>query len=63
MPKGKRKVKSGNAKLKGDTSDEESVIDNASTITALSDNRSNPEDALEEEEASQEEVYEEKLKI
>lgn len=47
---------------KADTSDEDSVVDNASTITALSDNRSQSDDIIEEEEASVEEIFEEKLK-
>lgn len=52
----------GFPKAKGDTSDEESMVDNASTITALSDNRSTTEDVQEEEEATVEEIYEEKMK-
>lgn len=47
---------------KADTSDEESVVDNASSITATSDNRSQSDDIVEEEEASVEEIFEEKLK-
>lgn len=62
MPKGKRRGKGFTTRSKGDTSDEESVLDNASTITAMSDNRSLVDEPLDEEEQSVEEVYEEKMK-
>lgn len=50
-------------KLKGETSDEDSNFDNASIITTYSDNHSIAEEGTEEiDEASQEELFEEKLK-
>lgn len=50
-------------KLKGETSDEDSNFDNASVITAFSDNKSIAEEGPEEvDEVSQEELFEEKLK-
>lgn len=51
------------AKLKGETSDEDSNFDNASIITTHSDNRSVVEEGTEElDEATKEEIFEEKLK-
>lgn len=53
----------GAIKLKSETSDEDSNYDNASVITAYSDNRSIVEEGSEEvDEAAQEEVFEDKLK-
>lgn len=63
MPKGKRKNKGPLLKLKGETSDEDSNFDNASIITGFSDNRSILEEEPDQpDEATQEEIFEEKLK-
>lgn len=50
-------------KIKGETSDEDSNFDNASIITGFSDNRSILEEEPDQpDEATQEELFEEKLK-
>lgn len=50
-------------KVKGETSDEDSNFDNASIITGFSDNRSILEEEPDQpDEATQEELFEEKLK-
>lgn len=68
MPRGKRKGKSGTAqKYRPDaiglTSDEDSINDNASVISVISENKSIAEEGGDEvDEQTQEEIFEEKLR-